>query len=118
MMSLQEWEAIVELAARRWSINACALIITALLGEWLCVQRELQDIPLGSGGSCSVPSVIAHVNLWMLPSCSTVTSIASRCQSPYTSLIPAVAALGVRRPKTPVVSVEAVPLKSATDSHV
>ena len=31
----------------RWSVNFGCFLITALLGEWLCVQRELQDIPLG-----------------------------------------------------------------------
>ena len=33
----------------RWGVNVGCMIITAALGEWLCVQRELQDIPLGQG---------------------------------------------------------------------
>ena len=38
-----------------------AMAIAALLGEWLCVRRELQDIPLGEAlgqnpaGKCRVP---------------------------------------------------------------
>ena len=30
----------------RWLTNVAGLLIMALLGEWLCVQRELADIPL------------------------------------------------------------------------
>ena len=30
-----------------WVVNGMAMAIAALLGEWLCVRRELQDIPLG-----------------------------------------------------------------------
>ncbi|CAK0786816.1 hypothetical protein CVIRNUC_010030 [Coccomyxa viridis] len=33
-----------------WVVNGMAMAIAALLGEWLCVRRELQDIPLGGGG--------------------------------------------------------------------
>ena len=32
---------------RRWVVNGMAMAIAALLGEWLCVRRELQEIPLG-----------------------------------------------------------------------
>ncbi|KAJ9527285.1 hypothetical protein QJQ45_025567 [Haematococcus lacustris] len=31
-----------------WTVNALGLLITSLLGEWLCVRREMQEIPLGS----------------------------------------------------------------------
>ena len=31
----------------RWVVNGTAMAIAALLGEWLCVRRELQDIPMG-----------------------------------------------------------------------
>lgn len=32
-----------------------AFVICAALGEWLCVQRELQEIPIGSGEAvCTV----------------------------------------------------------------
>ncbi|CAL5222219.1 g4551 [Coccomyxa viridis] len=30
-----------------WVVNGTAMAIAALLGEWLCVRRELQDIPMG-----------------------------------------------------------------------
>ena len=33
---------------RRWGVNVGGFIVTALLGEWLCVRRELQEIPLAS----------------------------------------------------------------------
>lgn len=29
-----------------------AFVICAVLGEWLCVQRELQEIPISQGKSC------------------------------------------------------------------
>ena len=32
----------------RWGLFTSALILTALLSEWLCVRREMQDIPLGT----------------------------------------------------------------------
>lgn len=32
------------------------LLVMALLGEWLCVQREMQDIPLGE---CGLPCLLA-----------------------------------------------------------
>ena len=56
---LQSARMVVILAccACRWGINGCGLVVTAVLGEWLCVQRELQDIPLGSGG----PEYASHV---------------------------------------------------------
>ena len=40
-----------------------AMAIAALLGEWLCVRRELQDIPLGEAlclnpaEECTVPAI-------------------------------------------------------------
>ena len=30
----------------RWAVNLMSLIMMALLGEYLCMRRELQDIPL------------------------------------------------------------------------
>ena len=30
----------------RWLVNVGAMAITAVLGEWLCLRRELQDIPI------------------------------------------------------------------------
>lgn len=30
-----------------WATNVVGFIITAFLGEFLCIQRELQDIPIG-----------------------------------------------------------------------
>lgn len=30
----------------RWATNTIGLLIMSLLGEWLCVRREMQDIPL------------------------------------------------------------------------
>ena len=72
-------EVILACCNCRWGINGCGLVITAVLGEWLCVQRELQDIPLGSGGPdfhrvpCRCEGIyaatgIADVNFWQ--SCS------------------------------------------------
>lgn len=37
----------------RWVVNGMAMAIAALLGEWLCVRRELQEIPLGE---CLLPA--------------------------------------------------------------
>lgn len=31
-----------------WVVNGTGLAMTAVLGEWLCMQREMQDIPLSS----------------------------------------------------------------------
>ena len=31
----------------RWGENLVAFVITAVLGEWLCLRREMQDIPIG-----------------------------------------------------------------------
>jgi len=31
-----------------WATNSLGLLIMSLLGEWLCVRREMQDIPLAS----------------------------------------------------------------------
>jgi hypothetical protein len=46
-----------------WVVNGCSLAIMALLGEYLCVRRELMDIPLsalrslrGAGSSSSSSS--------------------------------------------------------------
>lgn len=32
-----------------WLVNGVAFVICAVLGEWLCVQRELQEIPISQG---------------------------------------------------------------------
>eukprot|EP00884_Botryococcus_braunii_P022006 jgi/Botrbrau1/848/Bobra.0352s0042.1 len=32
-----------------WATNVVGFIITAFLGEFLCIQRELQEIPIGNG---------------------------------------------------------------------
>ena len=34
--------------ACRWAVNILSMTIAALLGEWLCLRRELQDIPIGA----------------------------------------------------------------------
>lgn len=34
------------LLCRRWITNGLSLLTMSLLGEWLCVRRELADIPL------------------------------------------------------------------------
>ena len=39
----------------RWVVNGMAMAIAALLGEWLCVRREMQEIPLGELIVSSVP---------------------------------------------------------------
>ena len=41
---------------------ALAVAMTAALGEWLCLQREMQDIQLGSGAGakCNRPPVCRH----------------------------------------------------------
>mmetsp|Transcript_19402 Transcript_19402/g.58634 ORF Transcript_19402/g.58634 Transcript_19402/m.58634 type:complete len:214 (+) Transcript_19402:381-1022(+) len=33
-----------------WIVNVVGLVITAIMGEWLCLQREMRDIEIGSGG--------------------------------------------------------------------
>lgn len=33
---------------RRWTLHGTNLAVTALLGEWLCIQKELQEIPMTS----------------------------------------------------------------------
>ena len=35
-------------AKGRWVSNFVGLAITAVLGEYLCLRREMQDIPLGA----------------------------------------------------------------------
>ena len=40
----------------RWLVNVGAMAITAVLGEWLCLRRELQDIPLSECTSLSCMS--------------------------------------------------------------
>ena len=30
-----------------WLVNIFSLVLTAVLGEWLCMRREMRDIPLG-----------------------------------------------------------------------
>ena len=30
----------------RWSTQVLALLVLAVFGEWLCVRREMRDIPL------------------------------------------------------------------------
>lgn len=32
----------------RWVSNIAAFVGTALLSEWLCLRRELRDIPIGN----------------------------------------------------------------------
>lgn len=33
---------------RRWLVNGVNLATAALAGEWLCMQKELQEIPTAS----------------------------------------------------------------------
>lgn len=33
-----------------WAVNLTGLVVTAILGEWLCLRREMRDIEVGSGG--------------------------------------------------------------------
>ena len=34
-------------------MNILAFVITAMLGEWLCLRREMQDIPMGKVSSAT-----------------------------------------------------------------
>ena len=34
-----------------WAVNGMSVVLMALLGEYLCMRRELQDIPLFGGQS-------------------------------------------------------------------
>ena len=47
MHSGQMNEIVNRLADCRWGVNVVAFVITAVLGEWLCLRREMQDIPIG-----------------------------------------------------------------------
>ena len=40
----------------RWAVNVMSLIMMALLGEYLCMRRELQDIPLFGSSARRKPS--------------------------------------------------------------
>lgn len=33
-----------------WGANVAGFVVTALAGEWLCLRREMQDIPTGATG--------------------------------------------------------------------
>ncbi len=41
---------------------ALAVAMTAALGEWLCLQREMQDIQLGSGAGVNRTRVSAYIS--------------------------------------------------------
>lgn len=43
--ALRGWPASFEW----WALNASALVLMAVLGEWLCMRREMREIPLTSG---------------------------------------------------------------------
>ena len=32
-----------------WGVNGASLVLMAVLGEWLCVRKEMREIPLTSG---------------------------------------------------------------------
>ena len=50
--------------ACRWALQGTNLAVTALLGEWLCMQKEMQDIPLTSlrrnGGGAAAGAAGGH----------------------------------------------------------
>lgn len=43
-----------------WVANAAALVIVSLLGEWLCLRREMQDIPTGEDGFMAMYCLVWH----------------------------------------------------------
>lgn len=48
--ALQHRHALLSTTApRRWIANCVGFVIMLLLGEWLCVRKEMQDIPVGAG---------------------------------------------------------------------
>ena len=70
------------LILRRWATNVVGLLIMALMGEWLCVQRELADIPLSESLAQKLPTV-----------------------SPYASALPALHTCPFNRDRHPAFSV-------------
>ena len=51
------------LILRRWATNVVGLLIMALMGEWLCVQRELADIPLSESLALKTPPSVFTICL-------------------------------------------------------
>lgn len=41
---------LVMCCAVRWLATAGGMVVMVLLGEWFCVRREMQDIPLSECG--------------------------------------------------------------------
>ena len=35
-----------------WGTTLGCMVVTAVLGEWLCLQREMRDIPVGAWCIC------------------------------------------------------------------
>ncbi|KAK9820508.1 hypothetical protein WJX72_011107 [[Myrmecia] bisecta] len=61
-----------------WAVNITAMIVTALLGEFLCMHREMQDIPIGSWRSRRSGTTESQIPL---------TSIASTPMSAFRNTI-------------------------------
>ncbi|KAK9834018.1 hypothetical protein WJX81_003396 [Elliptochloris bilobata] len=44
-----------------WAVNIWGMVLAAVLGEWLCLQRELQEIPIGGLGRRGRPAAVEMV---------------------------------------------------------
>lgn len=75
----------------RWLTNLIGLAITAVMGEWLCLQREMRDIPVGA---CTVPLAVTEhdcacssvqndklSHLFKAPACQSMRLMECCCQA-------------------------------------
>ncbi|KAK9838838.1 hypothetical protein WJX74_004249 [Apatococcus lobatus] len=60
-----------------WGVNVVAFLITAVLGEWLCLRREMQDIPIGSlrRRTHELLPKVSEINMGIRASSPTVVSL-------------------------------------------
>jgi len=57
---LSKLPAVMKAIWCRWVTNGLAFVCTALLSEWLCLRRELRDIPIGAPPPSPPPGSIPH----------------------------------------------------------
>lgn len=70
-----------------WAVNLTGFVITAILGEWLSLQREMRDIQVGSGSRRRKSAETVSLNAGRATRTSSISAVVPKMLIPCSSFL-------------------------------